>query len=120
MKTGNDKKNSRRLLAGLPAIVLRPQQVIEPFDSEQFVLKTTAELKESAARDPSMLHPHAVDELAVWNPPKVKCSKCGWCGDLTECGRTYFPPDDIGWDCGNPDHHCEHRLEPGIDYQPNQ
>jgi hypothetical protein len=116
MKTPPKKKNSRRLLAGLPAIVLRPQRAIKPFDNEQFVLKTKSQLKEVVARDPSMMHPQAVQEMAVWNPPKVTCSKCGWKGTLVECGRTYFPPDNIGWDCGNPKHFCDHRLVPGVDY----
>jgi hypothetical protein len=119
MKTSSRKKNQRLILVGKPAVVKQPWRVIKPFDTDQFVLKTTAELKEVATRDSSMMHPQMVEELATWNPPKVKCPECGWKGNLVDCSRVYFPPDDIGWDCGNMERYCDHRLVPGVDYQPN-
>lgn len=105
-KTPRNKKNSRRLLAGLPppAGRTRSRQTgppVVPFDVDHFVLTTMAKLHAAG-------HPQLRDKLpAGWTPPQAVC-KCGvsgpyhtadrrWTGSVWEsvcpgCGETLTAP----------------------------
>jgi hypothetical protein len=114
MKISTARKNSRRVFVGKPPLNRRVPGSSGPLiDVEHFCLKTLSGLK---ANPPPGFPEARRQELAVWNPPAVHCHACGWEGTLNDCGRTHFPPDDIGWDCGG----CNVRLAEGRDYQSNQ
>lgn len=114
MKRSIRKKNARLKLAGKPLIDAKVPYSGQKFDMDQWVLETAVTAKHHHPDD------RVRERFALWNPPAVHCSECGFKGTLIDCGRTYFPPDDIGWDCPSRSMGgCGRRLVPGVDYQDN-